>query len=87
MVYPLNFNSNFKTQILNSLESFDLSLTRESCCHLGSFTDSSGVPYRPRRSVPVVPSNLFGLGLDSKSRMYGHRPLSGPEDTSKESQF
>ncbi len=66
MVYPLNFNSNFKNpnskpQILNSLESFDLSLTRESCCHLGSFTDSSGVPSGPRRSVPVVPSNLFGV--------------------------
>ncbi len=29
----------------------------------------------------------FGLGLDSNSRMYGHRPLLGPEDTSKESHF
>ncbi len=28
-----------------------------------------------------------GLGLDFKSRIYGHRPLSGPEDTSKESHF
>ncbi len=52
-----------------------MSLTRESCCHLGSFTDSSGVPSGPQRSVPVIPSDLFGvLGFDSKSRMYGHRP-------------
>ncbi len=61
MVYPLNLNSNFKTQILKSLENFDLSLTRESCCHLGSFTDSSSVPSGPRRSVPVIPSNLFAV--------------------------
>ncbi len=54
----LNSNSN---QNPNSLENFDLSLTRESCCHLSSFTDSSGVPSGPWRSVPAVPSNLFGV--------------------------
>ncbi len=83
MVYPLNF----KTQIPNSLENFDLSLNK------------SPVATWIRLHIPVVsPPGLgglslsslqtySGLGLDSKSRMYGYRSLSGPDDPSKESHF